>query len=202
MVQSGGRLAGRVRALSAADRRFVVVTILVAGIGGCGLAVLAAWALLGGPLHGLLLGLLFFIGVAALIGMVVTLLVAVARRSARWGRASFILAGVCVVLLLQVPGFILGMAWGEWEIAKAKRYCERLVDDLERYKLANGQYPASLSELPTNQGDLPRLLQWERGDYYHRWRDGTFSLEFMDPHALFFGGYRYDSETGKWKYWD
>jgi hypothetical protein len=83
------------------------------------------------------------------------------------------------------------------DIARAKRFCEGLRPELERYKAAHGAYPKELSEIRL-PGPLPRLLDEHS---FFRSSGDAYSFNIID-HGGLMNGFAYDSPSGIWVEWD
>ena len=159
------------------------VALLVSAV-----ALLPALLGRGNWLHQMLsVGLLVWVGVPAAVAVVVS-----AVR--RWWVAGWLAAGVVWVLGLQLA---LGLAVLRWDVAAAKRDCERLVIELDAIHARTGSYP------PGGEASLRELLQEPRlrPDLVHYSSDGhSFTLEVRNPAELF-GGYTLSDDDRRWREW-
>ena len=110
-----------------------------------------------------------------------------------------IFTALAIVLLFVFLSIFSGNMVLEYDIRKAKVFCENLVPLLEAYKEENEQYPASVRKvLPKNQ-KLPLVLK--DGNFVYSCYEGTFSFSFSDPGG-FMNGWLYSGKDNTWYEWD
>ena len=112
----------------------------------------------------------------------------------RRGRSLVMFAAVLGSSILSIPFASLD---NRLELDRAIRYCESLRPALERYHEAHGRYPDRLADLPIPR-PLPRLL---RGGDFYRPRGQFYEFTIDDPSSML-AGYDFNSQDGRWNYWD
>jgi|GEM_PF-4464863 len=89
----------------------------------------------------------------------------------------------------------VGWQLTEWQVDRAKAYCESLVARLEAYKAEHGRYPASI-DMVAGDKEIPRRLREQKLRFYHGDASG-YGFTVDDP-RLIFGFWVYGSSGGKW----
>jgi len=123
------------------------------------------------------------------------------RRQQRTPLALGRRLGALVLLAGSVPLAALSGAWvaywrAERALQTAFEHCERLVEEMEQHHAHNGNYPRSLTELPSGE-DLPTFVghvEYEGG--------GPSQLSIQDDRNLTPLIWSFDPAQGTWSSWD
>jgi len=84
----------------------------------------------------------------------------------------------------------------DYDVRRAKDFCEALGPKMERIKAKTGCYPRDLSEVIAGEHP-PHLFEPK---WFHS--DGTnYSYTIADPGTIM-GGWSYDNQRKHWEYWD
>lgn len=172
------------------------VTFIVAGLLGLILALAATFVGRGHFGAAIIaIGLVFYVGLPLGIVGLVALLLGKWRFGGKLKWVGIIALAGAEVLTIQLISLPLGFALQERDVAKARAYCESLIDGLEAHRERTGSYPEDLGEIQPKSTQLPRLLG--KGEFYSGHGD-SFSFEFMVPDGLLPAIHVYDSADGNW----
>jgi hypothetical protein len=118
------------------------------------------------------------------------------NRLARMRAALVVLAaGLSCFLVVQVPGCAASSWMNSVHVDQAKVWCERLAEDLDRWRDEHGAYPESL-ETTSLVVDPPVRC---RSSLRYSIRDGVFTLEFMGGEE-FFSAWCFRSDDRTWRF--
>lgn len=118
----------------------------------------------------------------------------------RWGNLQRVIdTAICLMIfiVLQVPGCMAGDALAKVDTHYAKRWCDRLADELETIREREGAYPARLSRAFLADREIPALLR-DQIQYLHESDGSKFSLQFEERGGFIPPVHRYVSVTGGW----
>lgn len=162
---------------------FLNVLLTVFGRGGFGCFIIVA-------------SLCLYIGLPLLVASAIFYTVAKFKSSGKLKVVSNFCFYSALLLGSSVLSFFSGGVLLDYDISKAKRYCESLVPALDEYKDVNGNYPKSLTRV-SDQKKVPRLLR--RNSYYSSDGD-SFEYFFMDPGGMM-NGFGFSSNDRQWYEW-
>jgi hypothetical protein len=137
---------------------------------------------------------LFYIGLPVMLVTTVLAIQAHRSKSTRLKAACLRFLGVVIILLLQLPGLLLGTHFAATDTLSAERFCESLVPKLEAWKQSNGIYPEKIEQVVQNASSLPRLL---RGTSFYQSAGTNFEFTVPDSPWLIRAKV-YESEHKSW----
>ena len=106
-----------------------------------------------------------------------------------------------IIVILVVAAAIFGAYVVSYraEVAEARAFCEQLIVELEKVKVARGEYPETIDELLSKMTKPPTIIDTRR---LYLLNKGGFQLSFMKTGGLFPAFYNYQSRTGVWEILD
>jgi hypothetical protein len=137
----------------------------------------------------------------ALPALVVTVLLCGARNRVLTVFAA-VTASLVILGALLIPANILGYAVQRWQVGRAVRMAERVIEQIDAFRETHGRCPAHLAELEAS-GVAVRIPPFVDDGFYDPDNDLVhYTLCVEDPSWMFSAQRVYRSETRSWGPWD
>jgi hypothetical protein len=153
------------------SRRYLIVLL------GLATAVVIALIGRGGIFH--YVTSIYILGIALGLSIIVWFVALLRKREAK-----YVVSGIVLIGVLQLASIPLGTGINEWDVSRAKTWCEKRINEGSR--LPQGV------RIKKDYGQGPALAMYDPAQNYCTVVDRTMLM----------GGWAYDESTGKWTHWD